>query len=62
MFASSLGYLFVNSLNLIPIDLQSSLIKISNSLILLSANGTLSKAPGASNFLCIDLQFQSLVK
>ena len=37
--------------NFISIDLQLSLIKISNNLILFSANGTLSKAPGASNFL-----------
>ena len=55
MFASNFGFFFVNSLNLIPIDLQSSFINISNNLILLSANGTLSSAPGASNFLCIDL-------
>jgi len=31
-----------------------SLIKISSNLILLLANGTLSKAPGASSFLCKD--------
>ena len=31
-----------------------TLIKISNNLILLSANGTLSSAPGASSFLWID--------
>ena len=37
------------------IRLQFSLIKISTNLILLSAKGTLSSAPGASNFLCIDL-------
>ena len=37
--------------NLIFIDLQLSFIRISNSLILLSANGTLSSAPGASSFL-----------
>ena len=58
-FASSLGYFFVNSLNLISIDLQPSLIKISNNLILLSANGTLSRAPGASNFLWIDFDISS---
>ena len=55
IFASNFGYLFVSSLNLIPIDLQSSLMNISSNLILLSANGTLSNAPGASNFLWIDL-------
>ena len=58
-FASSLGYLFVRSLNLTSIDLHSSLIKISNNLILLSANGTLSRAPGASNFLWIDFDISS---
>ena len=55
IFASNFGYFFVNSLNLIFIDLQLSLIKISRSLILFSAKGTLSSAPGASNFRCIDL-------
>ena len=55
MFASSFGCFFVNSLNLISIDLQLSLMRISNNLIWLSANGTLSNAPGASSFLCIDL-------
>ena len=52
--ASSFGYFFVSSLNLIFIDLQLSLISISNNLIELLANGTLSNAPGASNFLWID--------
>jgi len=37
------------------INLQFLLIRISKSLILLLANGTLSRAPGASNFLWIDL-------
>ena len=37
--------------NLTLIKLQFSLINISNNLILLSAKGTLSKAPGASSFL-----------
>ena len=55
IFASRLGCFLVNSFNLILIRLQFSLIKISNNLILLSAKGTLSNAPGASNFLCIDL-------
>ena len=50
ILASSFGYFLVNSLNFIPIDLQF-FIRISNNLILLSANGTLSNAPGASNFL-----------
>ena len=54
IFASRLGCFLVNSLSFIFIRLQFSLIKISNSLILLSANGTLSNAPGASNFLWID--------
>ena len=36
------------------INLQLSFIRISNNLILLSVKGTLSKAPGASNFLCIE--------
>ena len=36
------------------INLQFSLIKISNNLILLLAKGTLSRAPGASSFLWID--------
>ena len=49
-FASSLGYFFVSSLNLMFIDLQFSLISISNNLILLSAKGTPSRAPGASSF------------
>ena len=51
ILASSLGFFFVNSLKLISIDLQLSFISISNNRILLSAKGTLSKAPGASNFL-----------
>ena len=55
MFASKFGNLFVNSFNFKPINLQLSLISISKSLICFSANGTLSRAPGASNFLCIDL-------
>ena len=55
MFASKLGCFFVKSFNLMLINLQFSLIKISNNLILLSANGTLSNAPGASSFLWIDL-------
>ena len=54
IFASSLGYFFVSSLNWIFIDLELSFIKISNNLILFSAKGTLSKAPGASSFLWID--------
>ena len=54
MFASKLGCFFVKSLSLMFINLQFSLIKISNNRILLSANGTLSSAPGASSFLCID--------
>ena len=33
---------------------QLSSISISKSLILFSTNGTLSRAPGASSFLCID--------
>ena len=36
-------------------NLQLSFINISRSLILLSEKGTLSNAPGASSFLCIDL-------
>ena len=47
-FASNLGYFFVNSLNLISIDLQSFLIKISNSLILLTVKEHYQV--GASNF------------
>ena len=54
IFASSLGCFFVNSLNLILIDLQSSLISISNNLILLSEKETLSRAQGASIFGWID--------
>ena len=54
ILASNFGYFFVNSLNLILIDAQFFLIRISSNLILLSVKGTLSKAPGASNFLWID--------
>ena len=54
MFASKLGCFLVKSLSLMLINLQFSLIKISNNLILLSANGTLSRAPGASSFIWID--------
>ena len=38
---------------------QSSLTKISRSLILFSANGMLSSAPGASSFLCNDFAISS---
>ena len=54
MFASNFENFLVNSLSLILISGQFSLINISSNLILLSANGTLSNAPGASNFLCKD--------
>ena len=55
IFASRFGNFLVSSFNLKPINLQLFWINISNSLIWLSANGTLSSAPGASNFLWIDL-------
>jgi hypothetical protein len=55
MFDSCVGKFFVISFNFIFSKGQSLLIKISSTLILLLAKGTLSKAPGASNFLCKDL-------
>ena len=55
IFAFNLGNFFVNSLSLISDIGHVSSIKISKSLILLSAKGTLSKAPGDSNLRCIDL-------
>ena len=55
MFASNFGNFFVSSLSLMLAIGQDSSIKISKSLILLSANGILSKAPGDSNLRCIDL-------
>ena len=53
--AFNLGNFFVNSLSLISAIGQESSIKISKSLILLSANGTLSNVPGDSNLRCMDL-------
>ena len=55
IFASKLWDVFLLiRLSLKSINLQLSLIKISSNLILLSEKGTLSNAPGASSFLCID--------
>ena len=54
MFASSFENFLVNTLSLIFINGHFSSIKISSNLILFLANGTLSNAPGASNFLCRD--------
>ena len=58
IFASKFGCFFVKSLSLIFINLQFSFIKISNNLILVPANGTLSKAPGALIFFELILRFQ----
>ena len=55
MYAFKFGKLLVNSFSFISCIGHFSSIKISNSLILFSANGTLSRAPGASSFLCNDL-------
>ena len=55
IFASKFGNFFVIWLRGMLINLQLSLTNISRSLILFWANVTLSRAPGASNFLCIDL-------
>ena len=52
-------YFLVKSLSLMLINLQPSFIRISNNRILLSAKGTLSRAPGASNFLWIDFAISS---
>ena len=54
IFAFNFGYFLVISFNLVLINGQLSSTRISNNLILLSANGILSRAPGASNFRCID--------
>ena len=54
IFESNFGYFLVSSLSLISFIGQLASIKISSNLILLLAKGTLSNAPGASNFLCID--------
>ena len=54
MFALSLGNFLVSSLSLILLIGHLSSTKISKSLILLFANGTLSVAPGDSSFLWID--------
>ena len=54
MYAFNLGNFLVKSFNLISYIGHLSSIEISNNLILFSAKGTLSRAPGASNFLCID--------
>ncbi len=53
-YALRFGNFFVNSLSLISRIAHLSSIKISNNFILFSAKGTLSRAPGASNFLWID--------
>ena len=42
-----------------PINGHVLFTEISNNLILFSAKGTLSKAPGASNFLCSDFAISS---
>ena len=55
ILASNFGNFFVNSLSLIFIKGHDLFINISRRLILFSAKGTLSNAPGASSFLCIDL-------
>ena len=52
MYALRFGNFFVKSFNFIACIGQFSFISISSNLILLSAKGTLSKAPGASSFLC----------
>ena len=54
ILAFNFGNFFVISLSLVFFKEQLSLIKISNNLILFFANGILSNAPGASNFLCND--------
>ena len=59
IYALRFGNFFVKSFNLILFIGHTLSIKISKSLILFSANGTLSKAPGASNFLCNDLAISS---
>ena len=59
ILASNSGNFFVNSLSLIFLIGQSLLINISNSLILFSANGILSNAPGDSSFLWRDLAIYS---
>ena len=55
MFASSFGNFLVILFSSILIKGHFLFTSISSKRILLSANGTLSIAPGASNFLCIDL-------
>ena len=55
IYAFKLGNLFVNSFNLVSWIGHFSSIRISNNLSLFSAKGTLSRAPGASSFLCNDL-------
>ena len=59
IFASKSGNFLVNSFNFIFLIGQFSSIKISKSLILLSANGILSRAPGASSFLNKDFAISS---
>ena len=54
IFAFNFGNFFVNSFNLILDIGHFSSTKISNKRILLSAKGTLSVAPGDSNFRLID--------
>ena len=51
ILASNLGNFFVNSFNGILTKGHVSFTKISSNLILFCAKLTLSKAPGASNFL-----------
>ena len=54
IFASKSGNVFVNLFNWIFAIGHFSSIAISNIFILPLAKGTLSNAPGASNFLCKD--------
>ena len=54
IFAFNLGNLFVSSFNFILLIGHLSSTKISKSLMLFLANGTLSLEPGDSNFLWID--------
>ena len=55
ILASNFGNFFVNSFNGVFVIGHNSVTRISSNLILFCAKLTLSNAPGASNFLCMDL-------